>query len=166
MYSVLLLLKPFNILKSTSFIQHVLLVEGKRKFQKCVRLTRTCMHRTPVMYMQVEQPVTINQHSDNNAVVMVIQRRSAKHRLLIQLLRCLFFYVFILHFHFSACHIPGIHNVIIVDTISRNNLYFLFLKSSSRRRSQNSYYTSQAGDHRVGQNSSCSRFPCHLPINR
>ena len=60
-------------------------------------------------------------HSDNDAVVTVIQRRSVRHPLLIQLLRCLFFYASILHFHFSSRHIPGTDNVI-ADATSRNNI--------------------------------------------
>ena len=46
-------------------------------------------------------------HSDNEAVVAVIQRRYAKDKLLHSLLRCLFFYAAIFNFHFSATHIPG-----------------------------------------------------------
>ena len=61
---------------------------------------------------------------DNEAVVTTIQRRSAKHPLLTQLLRCLFFYASVFQFHFSASHIPGVFNTT-ADAISRNNLELL-----------------------------------------
>ena len=60
-------------------------------------------------------------HSDNEAVVTVIQRRHAKNHLLTDLLRCLFFYASIFNFHLSASHIPGIQNTV-ADAISRDNL--------------------------------------------
>ncbi len=63
-------------------------------------------------------------HSDNDAVVSIIQRRSAKHLLITHLLRCLFFYASVHQFHFSALHIPGTENVL-ADAISRNNLTLL-----------------------------------------
>ena len=63
-------------------------------------------------------------HCDNEAVVAVIQNRNAHQDLLVQLLRCLFFYASRFQFHFSAAHIPGVHNVV-ADAISRNNLSLL-----------------------------------------
>ncbi len=63
-------------------------------------------------------------HSDNDAVVSIIQRRSAKHLLITHLLRCLFFCASVHQFHFSALHIPGTENVL-ADAISRNNLTLL-----------------------------------------
>ena len=63
-------------------------------------------------------------HSDNEAVVTIIQKRHAKHQLINELLRCLFFYASIFHFNFSATHIPGVLNVA-ADAISRNNLTLL-----------------------------------------
>ena len=63
-------------------------------------------------------------HSDNEAVVTIIQKRHAKHQAFTQLLRCLFFYASVFHFHFSSHPIPGIHNVV-ADAISRNNLSLL-----------------------------------------
>ena len=63
-------------------------------------------------------------HCDNDAVVTVIKRRHAQHPLLTELLRCLFFYASIFHFHFSASHIAGIHNTV-ADAISRNHLTLL-----------------------------------------
>ena len=63
-------------------------------------------------------------HSDNEAVVTIIQRRHARHPLLTNLLRCLFFYAALFHFHFSTSHIPGTCNTI-ADAISRNHLDIL-----------------------------------------
>ena len=63
-------------------------------------------------------------HTDNEAVVAIIQKLSAKYPLLIQLLRCLFFYSSIFRFQFSALHIPGVQNTV-ADAISRNNLVLL-----------------------------------------
>ena len=50
-------------------------------------------------------------HSDNMAVVAVLTKRSAKDDHLLGLLRCLFFYAPYYKFHYSALHIPGIHNM-------------------------------------------------------
>ena len=63
-------------------------------------------------------------HSDNEAVVTIIQRRHARHPLLTNLLRCLFFYAALFHFYFSTSHIPGTCNTI-ADAISRNHLDIL-----------------------------------------
>ena len=63
-------------------------------------------------------------HCDNEAVVTVIQNRTAHETTLVQLLRCLFFYSVKFQFHFSATHIPGVHNVV-ADAISRNSLNLL-----------------------------------------
>lgn len=63
-------------------------------------------------------------HCDNEAVVKIIERRKAKHSLLAQLLRCLYFYAAVFHFDFVASHIPGVQNVV-ADAISRNNLILL-----------------------------------------
>ena len=60
-------------------------------------------------------------HSDNEAVVTIVNNRCAKDKLLINLLRCLFFYAAVFQFHFSASHIPGVDNHV-ADAISRNNL--------------------------------------------
>ena len=63
-------------------------------------------------------------HCNNEAVVSVIQRRAARLPLLVQLLRCLFFYASVYHFDFSSCHIPGVSNSA-ADAISRNQLSYL-----------------------------------------
>ena len=51
-------------------------------------------------------------HCDNASVVTILQSRSARHPLLTDLLRCLFFYAAVYHFHFSSSHIPGVHNTV------------------------------------------------------
>ena len=60
-------------------------------------------------------------HSDNAAVVSVIQRRSAKDPLLLHLLRCLYFYAAYYQFSYCASHVPGVDNVA-ADALSRNNM--------------------------------------------
>ena len=60
-------------------------------------------------------------HSDNMAVVAVIQRKSAKHPLLLHLLRCLYFYAAYFQFSYSAHHLPGVTNVA-ADSLSRDNM--------------------------------------------
>ena len=60
-------------------------------------------------------------HSDNEVIVTIIQKRHAKHHLLTELLRSLFFYASFLKFHLSASHIPGVQNVV-ADGIFRDNL--------------------------------------------
>ena len=52
------------------------------------------------------------------------KKRLAKHQSLTQLLQSPFFYASVFHFHYSSCHIPGIHNVA-ADAISRDNLSLL-----------------------------------------
>ena len=63
-------------------------------------------------------------HCDNKAVVTVLQNWNAHETTLLQLLRCLFFYSARFQFHFSATHIPGVHNVV-ADAISRNSFNLL-----------------------------------------
>ena len=58
-------------------------------------------------------------HSDNDAVMTIIENQNARYTLLIQLLRCLFFYASV--FQFTALHTLRVHNVV-ADAISRNNL--------------------------------------------
>lgn len=60
-------------------------------------------------------------HSDNMAVVAVLNSRSARTPLLMHLLRCFSFYCAYFRFHVSATHIPGILNTA-ADALSRNNL--------------------------------------------
>ena len=64
-------------------------------------------------------------NSDNEAVVTIIEKQHAKHLLLTQLLRSLFFFfVAVFHFHFSASHILGVHNVV-ANAISWDDLVLL-----------------------------------------
>ena len=60
-------------------------------------------------------------HSDNMAVVAVLNTRSAKSPLLMHLLRCFAFYSAYFRFHFTARHVPGVLNTA-ADALSRNNL--------------------------------------------
>ena len=63
----------------------------------------------------------VTYHSDNAAVVSVIQRRSAKDPLLLHLLWCLYFYAVYYQFSYCACHVPGVDNVA-SDALSCNNM--------------------------------------------
>ena len=60
-------------------------------------------------------------YSDNMAVVSVIQRKSAKHCLLLHLLLCLYLYAAQFQFTYSAHHLPGVTNMA-ADSLSRNNM--------------------------------------------
>ena len=60
-------------------------------------------------------------HSDNMAVVEIIQRKVAKHPLLLHLLCCLYFYAVYFQFSYSTHHLPGVTTVT-VDSLSRNNM--------------------------------------------
>jgi len=60
-------------------------------------------------------------HCDNIAVVAVLNKRTAKSPPLAHLLRCFSFYSAYYDFHFSAEHIPGIHNTA-ADALSRDNM--------------------------------------------
>ena len=60
-------------------------------------------------------------HTDNMAVVAVIQNLNAKDTRLGHLLRCLYFYAAYYCFNFSAAHIPGIQNTA-ADALSRGDL--------------------------------------------
>ena len=60
-------------------------------------------------------------HTDNLAVVQVIQNLNAADLLLCNLLRCLYFYAAHYRFTFTAKHIPGVKNIA-ADGMSRNNL--------------------------------------------
>lgn len=60
-------------------------------------------------------------HSDNMAVVAILNSRTAKTPILMHLLRCFSFYAAYFRFHFSATHVPGALNTA-ADAISRNLL--------------------------------------------
>ena len=66
-------------------------------------------------------------HSDNIAVVSILNKGTAKDHLLIHFLHCLFFYAAYYKFHYSAAHIPGTFNTA-ADALSHNDLtHFLLL---------------------------------------
>lgn len=69
-------------------------------------------------------------HSDNAAVVSVIQSRTAKHPALLHLLRCLYFYAAIFQFTYSAHHIPG--SVMWLRMHCREVIYRYFILSFHR----------------------------------
>ena len=58
-------------------------------------------------------------HSDNMAVVAMLQRRSAKPPPLMHLLRCVSLFSAFYCFHLSARHVPGVLNGV-ADAFSRN----------------------------------------------
>ena len=60
-------------------------------------------------------------HSDNMAVVSILQSKSAKSPQLMYLLRCFAFFSAYYHFHTSCVHVPGAMNTP-ADALSRNNL--------------------------------------------
>ena len=60
-------------------------------------------------------------HSDNMAVVAVLNSRTAWTPHLMHLLRCFSFYCAYFRFHFSAKHVPGVMNTV-ADALSRNNM--------------------------------------------
>ena len=69
-------------------------------------------------------------HSDNMAVVTILNKHTAKDHLLNNLLRCLFFYAAFYKFHYSATHIPGTLNAA-ADALSCNNVYTFFSPRST-----------------------------------
>ena len=66
-------------------------------------------------------------HSDNEAVVSVINSGYSKDEQLMHLVRCLFFIQAVWDISLVACHIPGVLNSV-ADAISRDNLPLLFSK--------------------------------------
>ena len=60
-------------------------------------------------------------YCDNSAVVAVVNRRYCRDKIMMQLLRCLFFVEAYLQFEISASHIAGLHNEL-ADDLSRNRL--------------------------------------------
>ena len=63
-------------------------------------------------------------HSDNAAVMAVIQHQSAKQPAMLHLLHCLYFFAAYCQFSYSAHHLPGVTNVA-VDSLSRNHMLVL-----------------------------------------
>lgn len=60
-------------------------------------------------------------HSDNMAVVAILNKRTARTPTLMHLLRCFSFYAAYFRFHFTVKHVPGLLNTA-ADAISRNHL--------------------------------------------
>ena len=60
-------------------------------------------------------------HSDNTAVVAILQKRSARDPVAHHLLRCFYFYAAFFQFEYGSEHVPGVLNVA-ADALSRNNL--------------------------------------------
>ena len=60
-------------------------------------------------------------YCDNSAVVAVVNRRYCHDKIMMQLLRCLFFVEAYLQFQISASHVAGLHNGL-ADDLSRNRL--------------------------------------------
>ena len=60
-------------------------------------------------------------HSDNLAVVTILNTRTARTPPLVHLLRCFSFYCAHFGIHYSAVHVPGANNTA-ADALSRNNL--------------------------------------------
>ena len=66
-------------------------------------------------------------HSDNEAVVVVVNSGYSKDSQIMHLIRCLFFVLAAWDISLHACHIPGVLNTV-ADAISRNNIPLLFSK--------------------------------------
>ena len=66
-------------------------------------------------------------HSDNMAVVAVLNKRTAKDPLLLHFLRCLYFYAAFYRFHYSAAHIPSLVSSTLLPMPSLRILFMIFL---------------------------------------
>lgn len=80
-----------------------------------------------VVWGQHWRGCTVCFHSDNEAVVSVINHQSARDPLLCHLMRCIFYTSAALDFDTVARHTPGVKNVA-ADALSRNNLPAFFLQ--------------------------------------
>jgi len=69
----------------------------------------------------------VHVHSDNEAVVAVVNSGYSKDPQMMHLVRCLFFVLAMWDISLHACHIPGILNTV-ADAISRDNIPLLFSK--------------------------------------
>ena len=72
----------------------------------------------------------VHVHSDNEAVVAVVNSGYSRDSQLMHLVRCLFFTLVARDISLYAYHIPGVLNTV-ADAISWNNLSFLFSKVPS-----------------------------------
>ena len=66
-------------------------------------------------------------HCDNMAVVAVVNSGRAKDKIMMHMLRCMFFVAAYHDIHIHATHIPGVENTA-ADALSRNNL-LIFLQA-------------------------------------
>ena len=69
----------------------------------------------------------VHVHSDNEAVVAVVNAGYSKDPQMMHLIRCLFFVLATWDISLYACHIPGVLNIV-ADAISRDNIPLLFSK--------------------------------------
>ena len=67
------------------------------------------------------QGCKIKAYCDNVAVVTILNSRYCQDKVLMQMLRCLFFIEAQFHFQISATHIPGSHSEL-ADDLSRNRV--------------------------------------------
>ena len=73
------------------------------------------------------QGQVVHIHSDNEAVVAVVNSGYSKDLEMMHLVRCLFFVLAAWNISFFACHIAGVLNTV-TDAILRDNIPLLFLK--------------------------------------
>ena len=69
----------------------------------------------------------VHVHSDNEAVVAVLNSGYSKDEQLMHLVRCLFFVLAAWDILLYACHIPGVRNSV-ADAISRDKISLFFSK--------------------------------------
>ena len=87
------------------------------------------------------QGLSVRFHSDNSAVVALLNSGSVRDDSMMHLMRCLTFVAASFNFIFSSAHIPGAENVL-ADALSRNKAH-LFLSLSPQARTHQ--YPKQLG---------------------
>ena len=60
-------------------------------------------------------------HSDNSAVVALLQSLTSRDSLILHLIRCLSFFAALFRFHFTSAHVPGVLNTA-ADALSRSQM--------------------------------------------
>jgi len=80
-----------------------------------------------VVWGHTWQSQVVHVHSDNEAVVAVVNSGYSKDPQMMHLVRCLFFVLAMWDISLHACHIPGTLNTV-ADAISRDNIPLLFSK--------------------------------------
>ena len=80
-----------------------------------------------VVWGQAWRGQVVHVHSDNEAVVAVLNSGYCKDEQLMHLVRCLFFVLAAWDILLYACHIPGVRNSV-ADAISRDKMSFFFSK--------------------------------------